>query len=69
MTTHSARTPCHGLRVQLRRGELWKSYLELQAEVAALTEDNRQLRAALRIFSEVARHSPETLPLGRKSVI
>jgi hypothetical protein len=38
---------------------------ELQAQVAALIEDNKQLRAALQIFSEVARQSPAVLPLNR----
>ena len=53
---------------KLRRDQLWKLCLELQADRAALEEDNRQLRAALRIFSEVAQHSPATLPLRRKAV-
>jgi len=46
-----------------RRSELLKSNLRLQTEVAALIEDNKQLRAALRIFSEVARQSPACLSL------
>jgi hypothetical protein len=51
----------------LTRTALMKSNLQLHAEVAALLEDNKQLRAALSIFSEVARNSPAYLPvnLGR----
>jgi hypothetical protein len=52
----------------LRRDELLKSYLQLQTDLADLLEDNRQLRAALRMFSEVARNSPDTLPLHHKAV-
>jgi len=42
-----------------RRDDLLRWTLKLEAEKAALLEDNRQLRAALSIFSEVARHEPE----------
>lgn len=42
--------------------DLRKANQQLQAHVNALVEDNRQLRAALRIFSEVARRSPPVLP-------
>ena len=53
---------------QTRRIDLLKSNLQLQAEVAALIEDNKQLRAALRIFSEVARKSPASLPMDFQQV-
>ena len=46
-----------------RRSNLLKSNMRLQTEIAALIEDNKQLRAALRIFSEVARKSPACLSL------
>ena len=65
MTSQTAENPFRSIRVPTRRDELVKSYLQLHADVAALWEDNRQLRAALRIFSEVARNSPDTLPLHR----
>jgi hypothetical protein len=41
-----------------RRNHLLNLTMQLQAEVAALVEDNKQLRAALSIYSEVARRSP-----------
>lgn len=46
-----------------RRESMERRNMRLQAQIAALIEDNKQLRAALRIYSEVARQSPATLPL------
>ena len=51
---------------EARRQDLLKANVQLQAHVAALVEDNRQLRAALRMFSEVARREPSILPLGKR---
>jgi hypothetical protein len=47
-----------------RRTDMMTLNLKLQAEVAALIEDNKQLRAALSIYSEVARRAPATLLAG-----
>lgn len=59
---HSIRTP-FGRRTDLRTRNL-----QLQAEIDALIEDNKQLRAALRIFSEVARKSPACLEIDGELV-
>lgn len=48
------------------RADLLKANVQLRAHVDALVEDNRQLRAALKIFSEVARREPSMLPLGQR---
>ncbi len=50
------------------RADLLQSNLQLQAQVAALVEDNKPLRAALALYSEVARRSPVVLPAGRERV-
>lgn len=68
MTTQTVENPIPQIQLRLRRDQLWRLCLELQADRAALQEDNRQLRAALRIFSEVARNSPASLPLRQKAV-
>ena len=47
-----------------RRNDLMSLNRQLQEEVAALIEDNKQLRAALSIYSEVARRAPATLLAG-----
>lgn len=44
------------------RAELLRANLQLQKQLAALMDDNRQLRAALRIFGELARNSPAGRP-------
>jgi len=60
----TASQPIRTIHTAFRRStDLRKTNLRLQAEVAALVEDNKQLRAALRIYSEVARQSPACLPI------
>jgi hypothetical protein len=51
-----------------RRDHLLNWNLQLQAELEALVEDNKQLRAALSIYSEVARRSPASLSTDRQRV-
>ncbi len=54
------------LRTPFRRNSLMSMNMQLQAEVAALIEDNKQLRAALSIYSEVARRAPVSLLAGQQ---
>ena len=54
------------LRTPFRRNDLMSLNQQLQAEVAALIEDNKQLRAALSIYSEVARRAPASLLAGQQ---
>jgi hypothetical protein len=56
------RTPLHA------RNELLNWNPRLQAELEALIEDNKQLRAALSIYSEVARRSPASLTMNCRQV-
>lgn len=49
------------LRTPFRRSRLLDMNLQLEAEIAALVEDNKQLRAALSLYSEVARRVPASL--------
>jgi hypothetical protein len=61
--------PIARLRPEFRRREhLLNWNLQLQAELEALVEDNKQLRAALSIYSEVARRSPASLSSDRQRV-
>jgi len=54
------------MRIPFRNwNSLMKWNLELQAEVEALHEDNKQLRAAVSIYSEVARRSHAAQSSGR----
>ncbi len=62
-------TPIARLRpVFRRRSQLLNWNLQLQAELEALVEDNKQLRAALSIYSEVARRAPASLSNDRQRV-
>jgi hypothetical protein len=66
---HTAPQPIRAIRPSSRRrADLLTRNLQLQAEVEALLEDNKQLRAALQIYSEVARRSPATLGIHRELV-
>lgn len=51
-----------------RRSALMSWNLQLLAEVEALTEDNKQLRAALSIYSEVARRAPASVETACEQV-
>jgi hypothetical protein len=62
--THNFPKPTAQLRpIFSRRSALMNMNLQLQAELDALIEDNKQLRAALAIYSEVARRSPVLQPV------
>lgn len=59
--TKMTQTATARLRTPFQRNHLLNLNQQLQAEVAALVEDNKQLRAALSIYSEVARRSSACL--------
>ena len=60
--TNTPAAPGKQLRTPFqRRHHLLNLNLQLKAEMAALIEDNKQLRAALSIYSEIARRSPASL--------
>lgn len=61
---HADSSNANSIRISTtHRRNLRRLNQSLKTQVEALIEDNKQLRAALRIYSEVARQCPSSLAL------